>query len=231
MKNAILMAAQTALAAALAAVPVSVTASEYTIDSDTSVLAVRLFKAGLASAFAHDHVIHAADIEGRVTWDPSDPGGARVDIEVDARSLVVDDPSMRARYEVGDALDDDTRADIRETMESEKQLDVDRFPRMAFTAVEVSSTTDGTVEVTGELELHGQSRAVTFTTSPVVDGDTLRAAAEIRFLQSDHGIKPYSGMLGTVRNRDEAVLLVDLVAHVVVAGDDDADPGTDGDHD
>jgi len=37
-------------------------------------------------------------------------------------------------------------------------------------------------------------------------------AAESGFKQSDFGIKPFSAMLGAVRNKDEAVLYIDIFA-------------------
>lgn len=214
MKTTHRIAAVTVLVVTVARVAVGAGAAEYSVESERSVFAVRLSKAGLASAFAHDHVIHAGDVSGTVVWDSERPVDARVEIAVDARSLVVDDPAMRARYEVGDALDDDTRADIRETMESARQLDVKRFPDMSFVSTRVREASGGGLEVTGNLTLHGHTDAVTFTTSVEVDGGLLRASAEIPFLQSDYGIRPYSGMLGTVRNQDEAVLIVELVATV-----------------
>jgi polyisoprenoid-binding protein YceI len=212
MRSTVLLAA--ACAASMFASP-SADAAEYVVDPDRTEMVVRLSKAGLASAFAHDHVVHATDMEGTVSYDPSDPSLATVAINVDARSLVADDPAMRAKYDVGDALDDDTRADIRETMNSERQLHVERFPDIAFVSREMRATSGGRLEVTGDLTLHGRTNNVTFTTSPEIDGDVLRASAEIPFLQSDYGIEPYSGMLGTVRNRDEAVLIIELVATAV----------------
>jgi polyisoprenoid-binding protein YceI len=224
MRTTTLLTAVPALTVMLVTGPAAVEAAEYLVNADRSVLAVRLFKAGLASAFAHDHVIHAADIEGTILWDPAQPSEARVAVDVDARSLVVDDPAMREKYGVGDALDDDTRTDIRETMTSAKQLDVERYPDMSFVSRDVRPTPAGGLEITGDLRLHGQTNSVTFTTAVEAEGDALRAGAEIRFLQSDFGIKPYRGMLGAVRNQDEAILIVELVATRVETPSKDDEP-------
>ncbi len=207
----------TALAAALVAGPVAADVTTYRIDADRSQLLVRLSKAGLGSAMAHDHVVEATVFEGVVRWDPATPAGASVETTVDARGLVADDPGLRAELGMEGELADDKRAEVQSTMEGEGQLDVERYPAIAFRSSSVEAAEDGAVRVTGELELHGTIRTVSFTTTPEIDGDTLRARAEIRFLQSDYGIEPYSAFLGMVRNRDEARLVADLVAVAVSA--------------
>jgi len=92
---------------------------------------------------------------------------------------------------------------------------VEAYPDMLFRSSSVRETGDGAIEVTGDLTLHGTTRSIRFITSPVLDGGWLTASAEIDFLQSDFGIKPYSAMLGAVKNRDGAKLLIRLVASPV----------------
>lgn len=201
-----------ALAAAAVAVPVAADTTTYRVDADRSRLLVRLSKAGLGSAMAHDHVIEATAFGGVVRWSPDAPAEASVEVSVDARELVADEPELRAELGIEGDLAEDKRAEVQSTMESERQLDVERYPTIAFRSASVEAAAEGAISVTGELELHGTIRTVSFTTTPEVDGDTLRGRAEIRFLQSDYGIEPYSAFLGMVRNRDEARLVVDLVA-------------------
>lgn len=201
-----------ALTAAALVVPVAATGTTYRVDADRSHLLVRLSKAGLGSAMAHNHVIEATVYEGAVRWDTAAPGEASVEVTVDAGKLVVDDPELRAELQMEGELAEDKRADVQSTMESGKQLDVERYPTIAYRSTSVEPAESGAIRVTGELELHGTTRTVSFTTTPEVDGDTLRGRAEIEFLQSDYGIEPYSAFFGMVRNRDEAKLVIDLVA-------------------
>jgi polyisoprenoid-binding protein YceI len=95
---------------------------------------------------------------------------------------------------------------------------------MSFVSREVRPTPAGGLEITGDLRLHGQTNSVTFTTAVEAEGEALRAAAEISFLQSDYGIEPYSGVLGAVRNQDEAILIVELVATRVETPSKDDEP-------
>ncbi|HSN55673.1 MAG TPA: YceI family protein [Candidatus Sulfomarinibacteraceae bacterium] len=187
-------------------------AVEYRVDPETSELVVRLFKGGIASAFAHDHVIEATSFSGSVIWDPARPGEARVRLTVDARELVADRAAQRAEHGLDKKLSDDDRAEIQSTMESDEQLDVQAHPEMSFTSTSVRVAEGGGVEVSGDLRLHGTTHVVTFTSTPRVDNGTFAADAEIPFRQSDYGIEPYRAMLGAIRNKDEARLIVHLVA-------------------
>ncbi|HSL17234.1 MAG TPA: YceI family protein [Methylomirabilota bacterium] len=187
-------------------------AAEYRIDPEASELVVRLFKGGIASAFAHDHVIEATSFSGSVIWDPERPREARVRLTVDARELVADRAALRAEYGLDTKLLDDDRAEIQSTMASDEQLDVLAHPEMSFTSTSVRVAEGGGVEVSGDLLLHGTTHVVTFTSTPRVDNGTLSADAEIPFRQSDYGIEPYRAMLGAIRNKDEALLIVRLVA-------------------
>ncbi len=185
---------------------------EFEIDPQRSTFAVRLQKAGIGAAFAHNHVIHATELEGSVTWSPEQPSASSVTVNVNARSLVADNPDMRARYDLAKKLDADIRREIQSTMESESQLDVEQYPGMSFESHSTRAAGDGSIEITGVLDLHGQEQTVSFTTTPEVEHGVLRADAEIVFKQTDFGIEPYSGALGTVRNKDQATLMVQLVA-------------------
>ena len=187
-------------------------AAEYRVDPEASELVVRLFKGGIGSAFAHDHVIEATAFSGSVTWDPERPDEARVRLTVDARELVADRAAVRTDYGLDKKLSDDDRAEIQSTMESDEQLDVKAHPEMSFASTSVRVAEDGVLEISGDLRLHGTSHVVTFTSTPRVDDGTLSADAEIPFRQSDYGIEPYRAMLGAIRNKAEARLIGQLVA-------------------
>src|SRR5262245_40449657 len=64
-----------ALLAPAAAEPV------YTIDQTRSEFALQLFKAGVGSALAHDHVVRATTYTGQIRFDPSTPSSGSVTME------------------------------------------------------------------------------------------------------------------------------------------------------
>lgn len=190
-------------------------AVKYTIQPERSELVVRTFKDGIASVLAHDHVARATRFSGAVEYEPASPGTASVEVIVEAAAVVVDEPELRQRYELDKAVSEKSRTKIQETMEGPDQLDVETFPEIAFRSKRVEAGADGTLEVTGDFTLHGVTRQVTVPVTVEIDGATLRAEGSFRFLQSDYGIEPFSGGLGTVRNQDEIELTVRLEAQRV----------------
>src|SRR5512132_3985336 len=97
------------------------------IDTEKSVMTVRVFKAGLFSGFAHDHEISAPIEEG--SFDQANPA---VQLKVYARKLRVVDK---------DASDKD-RAEIQQTMLGPKVLDSATFPEISFRSVRVERVAD-----------------------------------------------------------------------------------------
>src|SRR5437660_2736608 len=107
-----------------------------TIDTEKSVMTVRVFKAGLFSGFAHDHQISAPIQEG--SFDQANP---TVHLKVDARKLRVVDKDVS----------DKDRAEIQQTMLGPKVLDTERFPEIRFRSTRVEHITDRNWLLHGEL--------------------------------------------------------------------------------
>jgi polyisoprenoid-binding protein YceI len=76
----------------------------------------------------------------------------------------------------------------------------------------VTGEGDGRLRVTGRLTLRGVTQEVTFPATVTLESGALRGRASLTFLQSSFGYRPYSALLGAIRNRDEVTLHVDLVA-------------------
>src|SRR5262249_55126116 len=151
------------------------------IDVSRSTITVRVLKSGLFSAFAHNHQITAPIVSGSVT--PS--GSLSVALRVDARKLRVMDPEVSA----GD------RSKIQATMQGAEVLDAERFPDIAFASKSVERKGSSAWIVSGDLTLHGQTRAVSFDAT--LSGGHYRGVAEIR--QSDFGIAPIRIAGGAVK--------------------------------
>ncbi|MBI5115070.1 YceI family protein [Candidatus Poribacteria bacterium] len=201
-----------AIVVSLMAIPRPAMAAQYVIDPAKSELVVRLFRGGVAAAFAHNHVIRATDFSGGTSFDPEFPSATSMSVETRADSLQVDEPAVRQKYGLTEVVSDKDRKKIQATMESAEQLDVARFPKMKFQSTKVEKESDGKYIVSGELTIHGVKRSVSFPVTVSDKGEELRGQASLRFKQSDFGIKPFSIMLGAVRNEDEAILYMDVVA-------------------
>jgi polyisoprenoid-binding protein YceI len=160
------------------------TSSPRAIDTERSVLTVRVYKAGAFSAFGHDHEIRAPIQKGTF-----DDGKASVDFVVDSRALRVLD---------SDASDKD-RAEIQATMLGPKVLDSDKFPEIRFRSTEVSRVSEGRWMVQGDLALHGQTRPVKID----VERQAGRYLGSVRLRQREFGITPVTVGGGAVKVKDE----------------------------
>lgn len=163
-------------------------------------------KAGLFSALAHDHEIGVKSFRGRITISERGIGEAGLEMEIDARSLVVLDRKT----------DDATREKITRTMHTEV-LESAKYPNMFFKSVTVSDLTTGSggefrFRLTGDLTLHGVTKRVTIPVSAFLTPGQLRAEGKYTLKQTDFGIKPYSAAGGTIKVKDEVVINYRIVA-------------------
>jgi polyisoprenoid-binding protein YceI len=184
----------------------------FKVDPAQSSLLVRLFKDGPAAKLGHDHVVEARAFSGTLTHDPGDPTASAIRLDVDVAALVADDPATRRRLGLAGELSASERTEVDAAMKGEGQLAAARFPSMTFASSAIARQADGRYAVTGKLTIRGVTNEVRFPAELRLDGGKLRGRAELRFTQSSFGYRPYRAFLGAIRNQDEVVLQVDLVA-------------------
>lgn len=183
------------LAASTLAWSADVTPQVRTIDSQASTMTVRVFKAGVFSAFGHDHEIAAPIAAGKV-----DTAGRSVELQIDAGALRVRDPK-------GSEHD---RQEIQKTMLGPDVLDVERAPRIVFRSTGAEPAGPNSWTVRGNLTLHGETRPVTVA----VREREGHYAGSALLKQTDFGIKPIRVAGGTVRVKDEIRIEFDIqLAH------------------
>jgi len=188
----------------------AVEAAELQIDPARSVLVLRVWKEGVGSIFAHDHVARATKLSGTVRWDPAHPSASQVEVTADADGIVMDEPNIRRRFDLPPIKEVDRRS-IQKTMRGPQQLDVGKYPAVSFRSRRVDAVGDGKVRIAGIFTLHGVAHEVTFAATIDQRGAYLHATGSFRFRQSEYGITPYS-FGNTVRNQDEVELQVELLA-------------------
>lgn len=162
------------------------------IDVQHSKLTVFVYKAGLFSAFADNHVINAPIASGTIATAPS----PAIELVVNAADLVPLDPD----------LDTAKRADVRTRMLGVEVLDTARFPTIQFASTAIEPVGPDRWNVSGRLTIHGVTRTVTY---PVVRSGG-RYRGETRIRQSDFGIKPIRIAGGTVSVKDELKIEFDI---------------------
>jgi len=164
------------------------------IDNARSTLTVFVYKSGLFSGFADDHVIRAPIASGTL----SDEGPLSVTVRVNAGALTVVDPKLSA----------DKRAEVQTRMLGPQVLDTSVHPDITFKSTAIESAGESKWTVTGDLSIHGQTRPATFA----VERRDGRYKGVVTLKQHDFAIQPISIAGGTVKVKDEVKLEFDIVA-------------------
>ena len=163
------------------------------IDPQKSSITVRVFKAGVFSAFGHEHEISAPIQQGSFTENP-----ASVEITVDARRMRVMDKGISEK----------DRADIQQTMLGPKVLDSEKFPTIRFRSTRVELLGEGKWSLLGDLTIHGETRPVKVR----VEGANGRYRGTAELKQKDFGITPVTVGGGAVKVKNELRIEFDIVS-------------------
>ena len=134
---------------------------------DSGTLSVRTSRTGAAAKAGHDLLLHVTD------WRASLEVGA--DSTASGLTLDADGASLRVREGTGgmQALDDDDRANIEQTIDDE----VLRRDQITFRSTDVAAAGDG-LRVTGDLTLLGRTAPVALDVT--VNDGMLTAAGVVR---------------------------------------------------
>jgi polyisoprenoid-binding protein YceI len=166
-------------------------AQQHTIDTAKSVMTVRVYKAGVLSAFGHDHEIAAPIAGGKV-----DSAAHTVELHTNANALRVRDPKVSEK----------DRGEIEKTMLGPEVLDAGRYPEIVFRSTAAEPTGTGSWKVQGTLTLHGQTQPVTAE----VRENAGRYEGTSLLKLADFGIKPVRIAGGAVKVKDEIRIEFDI---------------------
>jgi polyisoprenoid-binding protein YceI len=157
-------------------------------------LRVKVYREGVAAKIGHDLVLDVTRWEAAV--DPAaDPASFTIELTADPRSL-----------EVGEASGGVTPLTDRDRGEIRKNIDrsVMRGEPIAFRSTD-ARLSGGRLSVEGELTMAGRTAPVS-TQLEVADG---RVIGSVPLTQSAWGIKPYRGLMGALKVRDEVEVVID----------------------
>lgn len=195
-------------AAALAPLVARASGPTWTADPARSRVVVHVLKKGLLSGLAHDHHFEATAFRATAAANESGERLATLEVVVRAASLRDRQPD----------LSPEDRAKVDAQAAGEDVLDAERFPEIRFlasapgpdgVALPAAGDVDGTLP--GSLTLRGRERPLAIPVRASRDGPAWRARGSVRFRQSDFGIEPYSGFLGTIAVHDEIEVEWDLL--------------------
>jgi polyisoprenoid-binding protein YceI len=127
---------------------------------------------------------------GSVDLDPARVENSRVSVDIDTTSITTDTPRLT------------------EHLKSADFFDVARHPRATFTstAITAGGANGATHTITGNLALHGVTRAITFPATVTVTPAEVAATAEFVINRRDYGIV-YAGMPDNLIRDDVALHL------------------------
>ena len=162
-------------------------------------LIVRTLREGLAAKVGHDLTIDVSNWSGDLVHDPSDPAATTLTVTVDLDSLSVREGSGGAL-----PLTDRDRTEINATMRRIFGSAASSTAMFVASRV-VPSGVGGSID--GTLRLNGIERPLRLD---LVHGDAHRYRGTTTVKQSAFGIKPYSGMFGTLKVRDDVQVDFDV---------------------
>jgi len=159
-------------------------------------LRVNTYREGMGAKVGHDLVLDVTRWEATVDL-TGDPSGSSIRLTADPRSLEV-------REGVGGVkpLSDKDRGEIRKTIDAK----VLGGAPIAFASRSVQGAGGGPLVVEGDLTLAGQTRPVTAQLAMSDDG---HVTGTIPVTQSAWGIKPYRGLMGALKVRDDIEVVID----------------------
>jgi polyisoprenoid-binding protein YceI len=160
-----------------------------------SAVTIHVFKTGLFSGFAHNHVVLAPVGGARM-----DPEGLKAEVSFAVKDMRVLDPDVSAK----------DRAEIQSTMLGPKVLDAAKYPEIRFKSSHIEQAGPGNYNVTGTLEMHGAIKQLSFK----VTGTPEHYHGATKLKQSDFRIKPISLFGGSVKVKDELELEFDIYAPI-----------------
>lgn len=131
------------------------------------------------------------EFDGKITLKGDDPTQAKIDITIDMESMFSDDRLLTT------------------VLRGEDFFNIEQHPTARFVSSKIEPKESG-LAITGNLELKGVTKSVTFTAKPTITEDTITATAEFVVDRSawDVGYADWKGEI----IRDEVLIALDVEA-------------------
>jgi polyisoprenoid-binding protein YceI len=173
---------------------------EHKLGPENASLRVETGRGGAAAKAGHDLVIEVGSWQATLEVG-EEPDQSRLTLSADSSSMAVIEGTGGVM-----TLSEEDKGEIKKTLETE----VLAAGQIDFSSTRVASMDDGErLRVTGELSMNGQSHPIDFDLQVSPDGE-ISGRATVK--QSDWGIKPYSGLFGTLKVKDEVEVVAEASA-------------------
>ena len=176
----------------------TVQAGSHQLGPDRGRLVLHTARDGMAASAGHDLTIEITRWSAELTVG-DDGVPSALDARIDMTSLVVREGTGGIK-----PLTDKDKRDI--TSNARKVLKADQFPEATFGKAQFDAGNGGGT-ISGTLTLAGQSQPIRLRVTEKDDGHYHATGTVV---QSDFGIKPYSGFFGALKVRDAVDVEVDV---------------------
>jgi polyisoprenoid-binding protein YceI len=174
----------------------AVPAGTHSLGPANASLQVKTYREGVAAKAGHDLIIDVTRWDATVVA-AADPAGWSIELNADPRSLEVREGLRGVK-----PLTDKDRVEIRKNID-EKILG---GTPITFRSSAVRPSGDGgSLAVDGELSMAGSTQPVT---AQLTVGDAGAVSGTIPVTQSTWGIKPYRGLMGALKVRDDIEVVI-----------------------
>lgn len=143
-----------------------------------------------ASKVTRSHQGAFKQFSGSIGLVADNVANSSVTIDIETASVVVDDPDLTAHLKTPDFFD------------------VAKFPRAKFTSTKIDAAGGDNYTVTGNFELHGVTKSISFPATIKVAADAVAVNAEFAINRKDFAIV-YAGKADDLI-RDQVVIKLDL---------------------
>jgi polyisoprenoid-binding protein YceI len=159
-------------------------------------LLIRTGVAGPAAAVGHRLTLAMRRWQATTQWDSDEPVAAELTVDVGSLEVVRGEGGVTP-------LSGPEKMIVRRNALG--ALNSRKFPHIMFAANVIEKTGDG-YRLSGDLTIHGQTRAQVVDVRTDDQGDGWRLSSETAIRQSDFGVKPYSQLLGALKVTDDVVV-------------------------
>jgi polyisoprenoid-binding protein YceI len=178
----------------------------YTLDASQSKFIARAHAGGLLWFKGKDHFVAVREFTGEAQITPGAITPASLEITAKAASMV----------ETRDVFTEPQKQIINKELR-EIVLEPDKYPDIVFKSTSVTGKSTSadvyTLQIDGNLTLHGVTRRITIPTEVTLTGNDMRARGKFSIDRDDFGVKATSAFHGMVRVRNNIDFTFDIVGH------------------
>lgn len=178
-------------------------ASSVTLGPQNGTITVRTYRDGMAKRAGHDLALEVGSWSATAAVNRDDPAASDVEARLDLRSLEVREATGGVK-----PLSGGDHKDIAKNIE--KTLNLSNYPEVTFSSHSIDGDGGHRLRLNGNLTLAGTTRPVSVDLNVERQDGTERLTGTVALTHSDFGLKPYSGLMGTLKIKDEVHIDVDV---------------------